>query len=193
MANMTKQDRDSLEIRRLRAQKAIWTELQPKWEFYLSSYEGGDDFANKANLFQHVREHEKDFHERSKRIYYDNHIEEVVDFFTDFIFSETIDRNGGKNSEFYNEFITDVNKKGDDITKFMAEVCTNMQIYGMVYVLVDTPRRDPNTNITREQAKKLGIRPYWVLLRPDEITDWVTDAFDNYQYCKRASDRHRRA
>jgi hypothetical protein len=185
MAYITKQERDSLEIRRLRAQNSKWLELHPKWEFYLASYEGGEDFANKANLFQHVREHEKDFHERTKRIYYDNHIEELVDFFTDFIFSETIQRDGGKDEQFYNEFIADVNKKGDDITKFMAEVCTDMQVYGMIYVLVDTPRMQPGQKFTREQAKRLGIRPYWILLRPDEITDWVTDAFDQYVYVKR--------
>lgn len=182
---ITKEQRNSTEIKRLRAQNSTWLELQPKWEFYLASYEGGEDFANKSNLFQHVREHEKDFHERSKRIYYDNHIEELVDFFTDFIYAETIQRDGGADEKFYTDFIRDVNKKGDDITKFMAEVCTDMQIYGMIYVLVDTPRIQPGVKYTREQAKKLGIRPYWVLMKPQEITDWVTDAFDNYLYVKR--------
>jgi hypothetical protein len=124
---------DKQEIKRLRSCHPTYESYKPLWDFYLAAYEGGVSFANEANLFKHPREHPEDFRERTKRIYYHNFIFTLVDFFTTFIFIETIDRNGGKNETWYNVFLADVNRRGDDITSFVIEVCDDMQIFGMSY------------------------------------------------------------
>jgi hypothetical protein len=172
------------EIDRLRGSCPLYSQYCSEWDFYLKAYEGGSVFANKDNLHKHTREHQEDFDERCKRIHYLNYCAPVVDFFTDFIFNDTIQRDGGANSAWYNTFVHNVNRKGDDVTKFMRNVSEENDIFGMVYVLVDSPRITEG-KLTRAEEQKRGIRPYWVLMRPTEVLDWVIDEFDNFQYLKR--------
>jgi hypothetical protein len=69
---MPKVQRDTMEIKRLEHNRPLYDIRRKEWDFFLAVYEGGPDFANKENLFKHTREHEKDFDERAKRIYYEN-------------------------------------------------------------------------------------------------------------------------
>jgi len=185
-----KLDADKREIERLRGQCALYQKYSPLWNFYLAAYEGGKDFASPSNIFRHPREHPDDFNEWAKRLYYHNYCYPIVDFFTTFIFTETIQRDGDSDRDTYDEFIGDVNKKGDDITTFMSQVCDDMQIFGMSYVLVDSPKIDA-TNLTKAQQDELGIKPYWVLVKPTEVLDWAHDSFDNLIYMKRVEHQTR--
>jgi hypothetical protein len=123
-----------------------------------------------------------------------------VDFFTTFIYTETIQRDGGKNSDWFNEFKNDVNQKGDSISDFMQMVSDESQIFGMTYILVDAPSRASRqlqkgaatvAVQTVADEKDAGIQPYWVTVRPMEVYDWVTDSFDRYQYLKRVEHQTR--
>lgn len=178
-------DPEREEITRLRYQNPIYTQYANEWELYQSAYEGGPDIANDRNVFRHQRENEEDFEDRVKRLHYQNYCGPLVDFFTDFIFTETIHRDGGKNAAWYKEFIKDVNKKGDNIVSFMRDVCDDMQIYGMSYILVDTPAAPDVDVISKQTELEYGIRPYWVLIKPIEIIDWMVDDFDKFMYVKR--------
>src|SRR5208337_1124324 len=183
-------DRDKREIERLRGQSALYQKYSPLWNFYLAAYEGGKDFASPSNIFRHPREHPDDFNERAKRLYYHNYCYPIVDFFTTFIYTETIQRDGTDQRDIFDEFIGDVNKKGEDITQFMMQVCDDMQIYGMSYVLVDSPNVR-SEGMTKAQQDEQGIKPYWVLVKPTEVLDWAHDAFDNFIYLKRVEHQTR--
>lgn len=176
---------DKQEMKRLRSCHPTYETYKPLWDFYLAAYEGGVSFANETNLFKHPREHPDDFRERAKRIYYHNFVFPLVDFFTTFIFTETIKRDGGKNEDWYNEFLADVNRRGDDITAFMQEVCDDMQIFGMSYILVDMPPKPVQDVVTVADEQELNLKPYWVRVRADEVLDWAVDDFDTYIYLKR--------
>lgn len=179
-----KQDKDKREIERLRGKGALYLKYEPLWSFFLAAYEGGKDFASAANIFRHPREHPDDFNGRATRLYYHNYCYPLVDFFTTFIYTDTIQRDGAENKDVYDKFITDVNKKGEDITEFMTQVSDDMQIFGMSYQLVDAPPK-PAGGMTQAQQDEQGIRPYWVLVRPTEVLDWATDSFDQFTYLKR--------
>jgi hypothetical protein len=179
-----KQDKDKREIERLRSKCPLYLKYEPLWTFFLAAYEGGKDFASAANIFRHPREHPDDFNGRATRLYYHNYCYPLVDFFTTFIFTETIQRDGADNKDEYDKFISNVNKKGEDITTFMMQVSDDMQIFGMSYQLVDAPPK-PAAGMTQAQQDEQGIRPYWVLVRPTEVLDWTTDSFDNFTYLKR--------
>lgn len=179
-----KYEKEQSEIKRLRSGHPLYVANVEEWSFFLSAYEGGKDFANGNNLFRHVRENESDYNDRVKRLHNMNYCEPIIDFFTNFIFSETIERNGGSDEEFFRGFTKDVNLKGDTIDEFMKQVCDDMQIFGMSYVLVDSPPT-PEGVITKAQEMDYNIRPYWVLVKPVEILDWVVDPFMRYLYAKR--------
>lgn len=177
------------EIKRLRRKNSLWSEFSPRWQFYRKAYEGGEDFANRDNLFRHLRENELDFNSRVDRVHNMNYCEPLVDFFTNFIFAESIDRNGGSDTAFYDDFVKDVNLKDDSVDDFMRQVSDDMQIYGMAYTLVDAPPLpqgdDANAVLTVADEQALNLRPYWVMISPEEIVDWTIDQFENFKYVKR--------
>ena len=178
---------DNPELKRLRYCHELWQEYSPRWDFYLSAYEGGEEFAVAANLFKHAREAQPDYDDRVKRLDNMNYCEPLVSFFTNFIFAESIDRNGGKNEDFFKTFINDVSRRGETVDDFMRQVCDEAQVFGLSYVLVDAPPL-PETEgdtVSKQYEKDNNVRPYWVIIHPVEITDWETDDFGNLIYVKR--------
>ncbi len=176
------------ELDRLRTSHELYKLYAPEFDLYLSAYEGGPDFTNSKNIWKHVRENIEDYKERTDRIHYTNYCEPMISFFTNFIFSESIDRHGGSNEDWYNEFTQNVNKKNENIDGFMRQVSDDMQIFGMSYILVDAPALPEGLeqdSISQAVAKELALDPYWVLIKATEVTDWVVDDFDNFQYLKR--------
>jgi hypothetical protein len=185
LQSATTPDEVKKEIARLRSTNALYDLYAPEWAFYLAAYEGGKSFTNESNIFRYPREHEDDWRERLKRAHYHNYCERLVDFFTDFIYCETIDRNGGEGNDFFGQFITNVNRKGEDLDSFMRQVSDDMQIFGMSYVLVDAPKAPVGTPVSKADEARLNLKPYWVLIKPLEILDWITDEFDKFLYVKR--------
>lgn len=177
------------EVKRLQIKNPLWKKYSERWKFYMSAYEGGEEFANQDNLFRHPRENEHDYLERTDRLHNMNYCEPLVDFFTNFIFSESIDRDGGSNKTFYDEFVKDVNLKGESIDDFMRQVSDDMQIFGMSYVLVDTPLMPESDStdyvLTKQDEIDANLRPYWVLIKAEEVVDWTSDPFDKIIYLKR--------
>jgi len=183
----SQKQKDEKEIARLRTEHPLYTEYCPEWALYLSAYEGGPSFTHTKNLFKHVREADDDYHERVKRLHYLNYCAPLVDFFSNFIFADTIQREGGSNRAFYDEFIKDVNRKQETIDEFMEQLCDDMQIYGMRYTEVTAPQRPEINNrpLTKQDEKDFKLQPYWVQIPPEEILDWVVDSFDAFSYAKR--------
>lgn len=177
--------KDEIEIKRLRSSNQLWNEYSINWAFYEAAFEGGDAFTTGNNLFKHTRETPDDYNDRVRRLHNQNYCEPLVSFYTNFIFSEVIDRNGGTNQAFYDVFRKNVNHRGDSVADFMREVSDDCQIYGMSYVIVDAPVVDNTKILTKQDEYDNKIAPYWCLVKPCEIKDWVVDQFGVFQYVKR--------
>lgn len=181
-----KNESDKTELERLRSTHEYYDTYKHQWEFFVNSYEGGPDAINN-NIFKHQRENEEDYYDRIKRAHYLNYCALTVDFYTNFIFSDIIDRDGGADSIDFNDFIKDVNKRGDNVDAFMHEVSNIGRIYGHVFILVDSPSLSLSDDevASRYRMEELGIRPYWIIVPPDEVLDWDIDEFGRYNYFKR--------
>lgn len=179
------------EIKRLRSTHPVYSDFSPVWEMAENFYRGGESVLCGGYISKHHREDEQEFNERVKRADYENYVALVVDFFTNFIFSESIRRDGGSDTAFFDEFRLDVDRRGNDIDHFMRRLCTKYQLYGTAYVLVDSPNVDATT-LTKLQEEEQGLRPYWVLISPGEILDWDKDDFGNFTYVKRCQRLFRR-
>ena len=150
------------ELVRLREKHPDYLLNAPDWGLYLQAYEGGPAMTDSKNLFRHTRENEHDFHERVKRLHYQNVCGPLVDFFTNFIFTESIRREGGSNQDWFAGFIEDVDKRGTHITKFMKRFCDDLQIWGTTYTIVDVPEAPLDKDIITKYVEQTeGIRPYW--------------------------------
>lgn len=174
-------------IEELNTTNPLYDTFKDSWDFYLNSYEGGNDFISNANIFSHTRENPDDYKDRIKRAVYFNYMQPLVNFFSNFIFSEEIARYGGAHDDQFQRFILDVNGKGDTMDLFMREVCDLNQIFGHIDILVD--KKSNNTGIaplSLLQEQELGLdSPYFVLLYPHEVLDWRFSDTGNFTYLKR--------
>lgn len=179
---------DKQEIERLQSQHPDYMAYKPLWDLYVAAYEGGPSFCTEHNLFKHTRETSQDFDDRVKRMHYMNYCEPLVDFFTTFIFAETIQRDDKNDLKWFSTFCTNVDRRGNDITAFMSEVSNVKDIYGMAYLLVDAPPlpEAPPGMLSKADVEQANADPYWVLVRPTEVLDWGVDQFDQFVYLKRA-------
>lgn len=179
-------DEEKREIIRLRSKHDTYTVFEPDWRTYVLAYEGGSAICTTEFVYKHQRENDLDFQDRIRRLHYHNYCDVLVDFFTNFIYAETIQRDGGTNDDWYQKFIQNVDGKGNDITTWMKQWERNREVYGMVYTLVDEPLiENPEMLITKADEQALNMTPYWVLIPPDEIVDWYRDDFDTLLYAKR--------
>lgn len=175
------------EVERLRAHHPLYDQYAPEWLFYVDAYEGGNAITTEKYLFRHTRENELDFDFRVKRAHYQNICGPLVDFFTNFIYTEPIRRTGGSQEQWFQDFIKDVDKRGASVTAYMKDVSDKVQIYGIVYNFVDSALPPEGVEIeTKQQEADYGVRPYWVAVPPTEITDWIIDEVSGaYTYIKR--------
>jgi hypothetical protein len=180
------QDAEKIEILRLRSKHDLFDIFLPDWRVYVLAYEGGSSICTSEFVYRHQRENDLDFQDRVRRLHYHNYCDVLVDFFKNFIYAETIQRNGGSNDDWYQKFLMNVDGKGNDITTWMKQWETFREVYGMVYTLVDEPLvRNPDALLTKADEEQLDLNPYWVLIPPNEVTDWFRDDFDKLQYLKR--------
>lgn len=182
----TNEEKDQKEIERLRSMNGMYLVYKPDWELYLGAYEGGADFIHDGNIFKHEREDDTSYKNRVSRAHYLNYCGPIVDFFTQFMFAEVIQRDGGENKDFFETFIKNVNLKGDDINTYMQQVSDDFQIFGMTYDEVSAPLRpDVQGELTKQHEQDFNLRPYWVRIHPDEVINWSADQFDVFTYLKR--------
>lgn len=184
--NAMDSDQEKAEILRLRSRHDLYDIFAPDWRVYAIAYEGGSSICTEEFVYKHQRENDLDYADRLRRLHYHNYCDVLVDFFINFIYAETIQRSGGTNDAWYQQFIDDVDLKGNDITTFMKMWERDREVYGMAFVLIDEPAITPDRPIiTKADEAAFNIRPYWVLLKPDEITDWQRNDFDTLTYVKR--------
>ncbi len=150
------------------------------WDFYLNSYEGGEDYLRANYLFRHVKEDEDDFRDRIERSYYYNFCRAMVDTYVAHIFRKagSIYRRGDDEGD-YERFLQDVDARGSSMNVFMQEqVAPAGQIFGQVFVVVDRPRFKGELRSKAEEKEK-GIRPYLVAVDPRDVLDFRLDSRGN--------------
>lgn len=75
------------------------------------------------------------------------------------------------------DWCENVDMQGRDLSVFAAEVFKDAFVPGISFIMVDAPRRDGET--TREQAATMGLRPYLVHLRVEDILGFKTALYGN--------------
>lgn len=77
---------------------------------------------------------------------------------------------------------SNINLQGKEIRQFGLDVLRQALITGKASVLVDSVHVEGELSL--EAEKTLNVRPYAVLLKPDQIEDWAKDEFNNYIWVK---------
>ena len=155
-----------------------------RWKYYYDSYYGGQDYQTGQYLRKYMAEEDDGYNEYGKRLAntpLDNHCRSVIDTYTSFIWRETPQREFGSLSEnpALELFLKDADLEGRSYDAVMREATTLANIYGHVLLMLDKPASEANT-LAEELAE--GIRPYLVVITPDNILDWDWERKANGRY-----------
>lgn len=162
------------------AKKAAWTQYQ-------DLYAGGEQFKSNAQtyLVRRQREPVDVYGERLVRVFYENYIGSIIDWYTATLFRrQPIISFEGANERarsFYAEFIEDCDMRGTNLTEFFRQRFIDALVCGKSHILVDFPRWAPAVN-RAEEDEKGNSRAYLVGYAAEDLINWSLDEHGNYEW-----------
>jgi hypothetical protein len=154
------------------------------WKTYRDLYVGGDQFKASASeyLVARQREPREVFGERLNRVFYENYIGSIVDWYASTLFRREPNVTCLPQTQFYAEFTEDCDRKGTSIADFFRGQFIETLIAGTSYVLVDFPRAKGPVG-TRGEEDALGVsRAYVVPFAADQVINWSKDDLGNFDW-----------
>lgn len=144
---------------------------QARWEFYLRSYLGGEDYQSGNYLTRYINESNDEYTRRLSLTPMDNHCRNIVHIYSSFLWRLPPVRsfNSLANNPALELFINDADLDGRSFNSFMKEAQQWASVYGHVWVMVDKPASNAGT---RAEELEQGLRPYVTLITPENVYDW---------------------
>jgi len=142
-----------------------------RWEFYLRSYLGGDEYKAGKYLNEYQLELDMEYDNRINFTPIDNHSRNIISIYSSFLFRVPPTREYGAlaNDPALEPFIKDTDLEGQNFNAFMKNAQTYSAVYGNIWIFIDKPESNAQT-----RAEELGqnIRPYLNMITPDNVYDW---------------------
>ena len=142
-----------------------------RWEFYLRSYMGGQDYRDGSYLTSYLNEDKNAYSRRLALTPLDNHCRNVIHVYSSFLWRVPPTRNYQQmeGSADLEAFLKDSNLDGQSFNSFMREAQIWSSVYGHVWIMLDKPQ---STAGTRAEELAQEIRPYVTLITPENVYDW---------------------
>ena len=142
-----------------------------RWEFYVRSYMGGEDYRDGSYLTSYLNEDKNAYTRRLALTPLDNHCRNVIHVYSSFLWRMTPTRNfaGMEGSADLELFLKDANLDGQNFNSFMREAQIWSSVYGHVWLMMDKPQSNAGT---RAEEMAQDIRPYVTLITPENVYDW---------------------
>jgi len=148
-----------------------YDEHEQRWEFYLRSYMGGQDYKDGDYLTRYINEDKDEYSRRISLTPIDNHCRNIVHIYSSYLWRIPPTRtfNSLDGNVALNPFLKDCDLDGRSFNAFMKEAQIWASVYGHVWIMLDKPKSNAGT-----KAEELvqGIRPYATLFTPENIFDW---------------------
>jgi hypothetical protein len=165
-----------------------YTAIKAAWTQYRHLYGGGEQLRLNSShyLVRRQREPGDVYAERLIRVFYENYIGSIVDWYAATLFGcEPLVLFEGHNEatqQFYSRLLEDLDQKGTALTDFCRRQFVESLITGASFVLVDFPR-SPQTAGSRAEEDALGAsRAYLVDYASDDVINWSLDDHGNYEW-----------
>ena len=162
------------------------------WRRYRDLYAGGEHFrVNAAEyLIPRQREPGEVYAERLCRIFYENYVGSIVDWYAATLFRQepviTFDGHDAASKTFFAGLVEDSDRRGTSLTDFFRRQFTESLVTGTSYVLVDFPKiatwdtRRPGTRA--EEDSSGASRAYLVEYGADDVINWSLDEYGNFEW-----------
>lgn len=158
------------------------------WRQYRDLYLGGEHFKRHAAsyLIRRQREPGDVYAERLARVFYENYVGSIVDWYAATVFRrEPVLMFSGNNEPaqtFFAEFVEDTDLKGTPLADVFRRRFIDALITGISYTLVDFPRLERRPE-NRAQEEALGAsRAYLVEYEAEDLINWSRDDLGNYEW-----------
>jgi hypothetical protein len=144
---------------------------QDRWEFYIRSYAGGQEYKNGSYLTGYQNESENEYARRISLTPIDNHCRNVVHIYSSFLWRVPPVRvyNSLAGNPALDAMVKDADLDGMSLNSFMKQAQIWSSVYGNVWILVDKPESNATT---RAEELEQEIRPYLSLFTPENVFDW---------------------
>ena len=157
-----------MESKELLSTNQIYDDNAARWEFYLRSYMGGQEYADGAYLTRYINEDDKEYQKRLASTPCDNHCKNIVQIYNSFIWRVPPSR-ALPEDQVIVDFMKDADLDGRSFNAFMREAGAWASVYGHCWIVVDKPASIAET---RQDEIEQGLRPYLTLITPDSVLDW---------------------
>lgn len=149
----------------------MFNDYQERWQFYLESYLGGEEYRQAGHLVQYQLETTKEYKARLDSTPLDNHCKSIISTYVSFLFREAPDREFGalEYNPMTEDFCYDADLEGRSLDAFMKDAAIWAGVFGHCWVLVTRPAVGAATLADQIQ---MNSRPYVNLLTPLTVLDW---------------------
>jgi hypothetical protein len=162
--------------------------LKHVWRRYRDLYIGGERLKLHAQEYLLPRQREPGdvYTERLSRVFYENYIGSIVDWYSATLFRRepvvTFEGTNSRGREFFSALMDEVDLKGTGLNDFFRSQFVEGLITGSSYILVDFPRTDKRAE-TRAEEDALGAsRAYLVNYSAEDIINWNLDELGNFDW-----------
>jgi len=158
------------------------------WRRYRHLYSGGEEFRRHAAEYL-VRRHKEPmevYHERLTRVFYENYIGSIVDWYTATLVRKepVLEFCGASETakDFFNEFVQNCDMRGTTLTQFYKDQLTEALVCGKSYIVVDFPRTEAPV-LSRADEDAVGrSRAYLMSYTADEVINWSLDDKGEFEW-----------
>lgn len=142
-----------------------------RWEFYLRSYMGGEDYKDGGYLTRYLNEDKDEYNRRLELTPIDNHCKNIVHIYSSFLWRVPPVRkfNSLANNPALENFMKDADLDGRSFNSFMKQAQVWSSVYGNVWLMMDKPLSNAGT---RAEELAQDIRPYVTMFTPENVFDW---------------------
>lgn len=151
------------------------------WRRYRDLYAGGERFRQNAAEYLVARQREPHdvYHERLNRVFYENYIGSIIDWYTATLIRKepVIEflRATGPAKTFFNQFIHDCDLRGTTLTQFFREQLTEVLVSGKSWLAVDFPQNGGPATTRAEEDAQGRSRAFLTAYTADEVINWSRD------------------
>jgi hypothetical protein len=173
--------KDGDRLRQIDLEHPDYVARKQVWSTYRDLYAGGEQIRRNAAtyLVQRQKEPADVYHERLGRVFYENYLGSIVDWYGATLFRREpvvlVDGNDERAKAFVNSFAEDCDCKGTSLTEFFRKLITEALIAGTSYVMVDFPRCSGKAATRAEEDERGVARAYLVDWRAEQLINWSYD------------------
>ena len=161
---------------------------KPMWRTYRDLYTGGQTFKHRAGeyLLRRQKEPLDVYGERLARVFYENHIGSIVDWYASTLFRRepSLQIEGGRESgrRFLATLSEDCDLRGTKLSDFFRKCLTDALVDGRTHILIDFPRSSALAANRAEEDAAGVSRAYLVQYGSEELINWSTDNRGDYDW-----------